>query len=325
MGKYFNSLKQKWHDFRSSMLFKNSLSFLIFIGIATVFWFVMAMNDSFQENLEVEVRIYNIPDSVTFINDPPQVVHVNVRDKGTNLMRSGAFRNATLDINFKEFASHGLFRFTNADLYASLRGMFGSSAQVTSLSVDSLRLVYTTNPGKRVPIVVVSDVEASSGNVVNYPLVPSQSNVMLYSDKDNLDTVTRVFTDKIVKRGLSETTDVEVRLKSIAGIKIVPSKIKVSVPVEPMVNKRFMANVKVINVPQGESLLLFPSSVGVSCFVPMSKFSDDNLPVEVIADYNEIKSGCSKLSLKAKSSGQSHVNVTLLTDSVEFTLVRNGL
>lgn len=285
----------------------------------------MALNDSVQDNFDVRLTVTDVPDSVTFINQPPSEIHVTVRDKGTSLMRHGWLNKSHVNFNFKEFAQGGVMRLSRTDILAGLKAVFGSNAIVSSVSVDSLRLVYTTSPGKRVPVLVEADVTASSGNIVSGRFIPQPSAVLIYSaDPDVPDTITRVRTQKIIRRDLSETTVAEVRLVGIPGVRMIPDNIRVSIPVEPLVSKESMVGIEAVNVPAGQNLVLFPAKVSVSYYLPMSRFGDTDPGLKLTVDYNDIKRIFSdRLPVRLERVPAGIANVVVRTDSVEYTLIKD--
>lgn len=297
--------------------------FTIFVAIAAIFWFIVALNDSITETFSVRLNIINVPDSVTFIADPPSDIHVTLRDKGTNIMRSGVIKNPELVINFRDYAHDGIFRLTPSDLNAELKSDFGGVAQITSCSIDSLRLYYTTEPGKKVPVIVRGDVSAASGYVIPGNPVSVRRFVKIYSFRDEVDTIHSVATQKFVRRDLAQTTVCKVKLVQIPNVKIVPDVVDVRIPVEPLVHKEAYIAVDVVNLPADRSLLLFPNKVPVSFYVPMSRFNDDKIPVHAYVDYKDIHaSHSSRLPVKLGRTPSVLVNVELKTDSVEYTLVK---
>lgn len=323
MGGKIEDIRTEWKRIKTSSRFHNVMMFLIFVAIAAVFWFILALNDSVTETFQVRLNIQNVPDSVTFITDPPADIHVTLRDKGTNILRSGVVKHPTVNLNFRDYARDGIFRLSAADMTAELKADLGVS-QITAASVDSLRLYYTTQPGKRVPVVVQSDVSASSGNIISGVPVSLTRFVNVYSYRDETDTVHQVYTQKLVKKELSQTSVFDVRLKPIPGVKIVPSQVKVRVSVEPLVHKESYVEVDVENLPAGASLLLFPNRVPVSFYVPMSRFNNEKIPLHVAVDYNDTRlTSGSKIPVKIRDHGPGLVNVELKTDSVEYTLVRH--
>ena len=324
VGKKIEDIRSDWRRIKTSSQFHNALMFLIFVAIAAVFWFIIALNDNITETFRVRLNIQNVPDSVTFITDPPVDIHVTVRDKGTNILRSGVIKNPTVDINFRDFAREGIFRLSSTDLNSELKSDLGGAATITSVSIDSLRLYYTLSPGKRVPVIVQAEVSAESGYIIPGAPAPLTRQVRVYSYKDEIDTVHVVRTQKLVRDGLSQTSVSDVRLVPIPQVKIVPSQIQVRVPVEPLVHKEAYVNVEVENLPQGQSLLLFPNKVPVSFYVPMSHFNDEYFPMRVVADYNETRlTRGSRISVHVSDHAAALVNVELKTDSVEYTLVRH--
>lgn len=297
--------------------------FLVFVVIATIFWFITALNESVSQSYEVQFSIRNIPDSVTFITDPPADFHVSLRDKGTNILRSGVFKNPVIDVNFEDYARNGVFRISASDLNAEIKADIGSNASISGISIDSLRLYYTDQPGRRVPIVVQSDLTAASGYVISGSPTPVKGSVLAYSIRDEADTLRRVYTKKVVKKDLSQSIVVTVPIIAPANVKLIPSEIEVRINVEPLVRKETYIRVDVDNLPAGEGLLLFPNSVPVSFYVPMSRFNDDSFPIRVYVDYQDTyKTPGSRIPLYLVDSSGSIINPTLSTDSVEYTLVK---
>lgn len=324
MGKRADIIRDRWNRIRTSRGFHNILLYLEFVGIAVLFWIVMAMNDNVTKNLNVKLKITNVPDTVTFITVPPESFHVTVRDKGTNLMRNGVMKHPEINVNFRDYASDGILHLTYTDIQTGIKSLFGNTVQISSCSLDSLRLRYTTNPGKRVPVIVSVDIAAASGYIISGPPIPETRGVSVYSDRDVLDTVMRAYTSRIVKRNLSQTTVVNVPMVPINGARIIPSSIKVTIPVEPLVNKETVVSVEADGVPSGEKLLLFPPTVTVSYFVPMSMFNDDDeIPIKVKVNYTDIfKTGGDVIPLQLGQYPDYIVNPELKSDSVEYAIVK---
>lgn len=297
---------------------------MIFVCIAALFWIVLTLNDSVQDGCVVNLKIVNKPDSVTFISDVPKTIHVEVKDKGSTLMRTMWMKTPSLNLNFRELADNGQFICSRSDMMSALKETFGISATILSSSIDSLRLIYTDRPGKSIPVIVSVHADAKAGYVVYGNPVSNPIRVTAYGPREILDTVNRVFTKSYVESDLSESKVYVSELKQIKGVRLIPSSVQVSVNVEPLVAKEEIVAVVAENVPAEENLLLFPSNVRVSYFVPMSEFSSEKKPVRVVVDYNEIAGHRGeRLPLRIEPlKGVNAVNPKLHMDSVEYTLVR---
>lgn len=324
MNKFWKKLKEKWRRMQTSAQFHNVLMFLLFVLVAAIFWFIVALNDNVTETFKIKLNIQDVPDSVTFINTPPADIHVTMRDKGTNILRSGIIKNPCVDINFHDYSSDGVFRLKSSDIVAELKSDLGAGVQISNVSLDSLRLLYTSDPGKRVPVKVCYDLSPASGYVISGEPRPVVKGVKIYSFGNEIDTVHSVMTQCLTKRNLSKSGRFAVNLRPIKGVKIIPDRIDVDVTVEPLVHKEIYANVEIDNLPDGESLLLFPNRVPVSFYVPMSRFNDSDIPVEVSVDYLDAKSvKGSRIPVRLGHYPPMLVNVELRTDSIEFTLVKH--
>lgn len=318
------SIAKWWRALRKSSRFRSILSFLVFVCIAALFWLIMTLNDSVQDGCIVNIKITNKPDSITFISEVPKSIHVEVKDKGSSLMRTMWMKTPTINLNFRDLAEHGQLICSRTDMMAALKETFGINATIVSSSLDSLRLVYTDNPGKSVPVVVAVKAAARAGFMVCGQPISDPPRVTAYGPREILDSMTRVFTKSYIETDLSESKQFQSELKPIPGVRLIPSKVMVNVNVEPLVAKEEIVGVVAENVPADENLLLFPSNVRVSYYVPMSEFSEDKKAVRVVVDYNELADHMGeRLPLRIETvDGSNAVNPRLHSDSVEYTLVR---
>ncbi len=309
---------------KTSSRFHSVLVFLGFVVIAAIFWLVLALNDSMQSSYTVRISIVNKPDSVTFISDVPKDFHASVRDRGTSLLRSAVISKPSITVNFRDYASDGHFRLSKADVNALLKVTFGASASILSSSLDSLNLIYTTNKGKRVPVAVSSDVTPAPGMVLAGEPSATPHYAMIYGPRSILDTLNRVFTESVVKRDVDENSSYDVGLIKIPGVRIDPSKVRVDVKVEPLVAKSAIVPIRVVGVPEGESMLLFPAQVTVDYFIPMSRFSAESSPeMRAEVEYADaLLSLSGKVGVKLVVSDKRVLNPVLKTDSVEYTIVK---
>ena len=314
---------ERWKQIKKTVYYHNFMLFLVFIIISAMFWLMMTLNDNGQHDFEVKLKVVNVPENVTFITDLPQSLHVHVRDRGANLIRTGWLKEPEMQINFNEYAQGGIFRMTGTEINAAIRGVFGSSAHISAMSLDSLRLNYTTVPGKKVNLIIDADVSPSIENIINsQPYSTIGSIVTLYGESGVLDTIENVYTEKIVRHNLKESFETKVKIRPISGVRIEPSEITVVVAVEPLVLKYASVSIVPQNVPSGESLILFPAKAEVSYFAPMSQFEKTTEDIVVVADYNSISTTSDKIGINIESYPEQYVNLKLISDSVEYTIVK---
>jgi len=317
-------IKRHMQSMRTSGRLRDLCLFAGFVFVAAVFWCILTLNEDAQTDFEVRVKIVGVPDSVTLITDPPERVHVSVRDRGSHLLRMMLLHEAEVKLNFSEYAADGTLRVTPRAMLTHIRAIFGQGAAVSILSTDSICIPYTSAPGKLVPVRVVTDVSTALGKVVSGNAHSSVRQVKLFARREVLDTITYVCTEPIVRRNVSDPFTVSVRLSPMRGVRMEPATVEVTVPVEPLENRRVLVPVSQINVPKGESIVLFPDKVEVRYLVPMSRGEIIPSAFSVLADYRRISSPTAqRMPVVIGPLPHGVANATLATDSVEFTIIRH--
>jgi hypothetical protein len=154
--------------------------------------------------------------------------------------------------------------------------------------------------------------------------IATEKMVTIYSYGNAKDTIEKVYTESVIARDLSKPTTFTVKINPLPNIKVVPATVEVEIPVESLVKKDTYATVEADNVPAGESLLLFPNRVPVSCYVPMSLYNEGNIPMTVKVDYEDTKlARGKKVPIKMKDYPEYVASFEVQIDSVEYTIVRN--
>ena len=310
------------YDALSSARGKEVLLFMLFLLISYVFWLLLTLNNEVQEDMDVPVELVDVPDSVTIITDVPQVIKVSVRDKGSSLMKYRMGGTKVMKINWGDYIlTDNKFLVSRADLSSRVRDYCGTGSQVVTVSPDSLRLNYTTSPGRRVVVKVVADLQPSFGNIISGPICTNVDSVLLYSVKDLPHSLVSVETVPIVRGGLTDTTVITARIEPIAGVKMVPDQVTVTVPVEPLIARKQYAPVIVKNMPSDMGMITFPSRIEVSYLVPMSMYNDELYDVNAYVDYNDVRRSVNgKLPVTLSLLPEFYHNTEMSPDSVEYII-----
>lgn len=299
---------------------KDVLLYLMFVVVASVFWLLLSLDNEVQRDFDIPVELTDVPDSVTLIGTPPQSIGVSVKSKGSQIVRFIWGSAPVLKIKYDPMlVRDNRFFMSHARLDARLREYFGAGVMISSLRPDSISLPFTTGPGKRVKLDIKADVHPSLQCIISGPVRANVDSVTLYSTGDIPRSLTSVETDLISKSDLKDTMRYEVRIKPLPGIRIIPDKVIVTVPVEPLISKKRSVAVSAINVPDGVGLITFPSKVEVSYLVAISDYNED-LPLKAYVDYESIRQGSSYLPVIMTLAPDIYHNISLSPDSVEYII-----
>lgn len=301
---------------------RNVLTFMVFFLISTVFWFLLALNDEVQKDYRIPLKLEDFPRDMTIISGNVPLINVTVKDKGSALAKFSWGATPSLKLRYENFTrladNHLLL--SESQLNSAMRGIFGNSASIVAVRPDSLHLSYTTNPGIPVRVIVDADVSTlPQYEVFGTPRISTDS-VLLYSNLKSRLKVKELYTYPITLTELSDTTTVEVRLNVPEGMKAVPSTVRVTFPVEPLVSKTRELKIEPINVPHGMRLVTFPAIAEATCLLPKSLYSSGATPMKAVVDYRDITPGKKTLPVRLQGIPPYYKSTSLSTSSVEFLL-----
>lgn len=300
---------------------RNVLIYLVFVCVAFVFWCLMSLDTEVQRNYDIPVQVENFPDSLTVIRDFPSTVSATVQGKGAQLVRFMWGEPSPLKIQFEATPdAAGLFALPSQKLEARLRDYFGGGVNILTVKPDSLTMTYTASAGKRVALKVQSQIVPDLQSIESGTPTADVDSVTLYSLGDIPSSLESVSTELLSRTGLTDTSRFEVKVLAPEGMRVIPDRVTVTVPVEPLVSKQRKIDVEVANLPAGTRMLMFPSSVEVSYLVPMSRIREE-YPVRAYANYNEAaRAKGGKVAVQLGPIPGRYYSISHTPDSVEFII-----
>ena len=297
---------------------RNVVLYLMCVCVAFLFWIFLSLDNEVQRDYEIPVEIDNIPDSVVIIGSVPRTINAMVQAKGSQLIRFWGGRTPVLKLKFNDYATPDrTFEMSKMKIDSRLREYFGQAAQIISVRPDSIYAPFTTSPGKVLPLKINLDVKASLQSIISGEIISDFDSVKVYSDSEIPSGLHQIETELGSASELKDTTVFDLKIKQLPGMRIIPERVKVTVPVEPLISKRRMVPIEVTNLPEGSQLVTFPSSVEVSYLVPMSAFNDD-YPLKVTIDASKIDLSKPKTKVLPSLTPDHYHNVTFHPDSVEY-------
>lgn len=289
---------------------KEFLTFLVFLAMSTGFWFVMALNETYEREIAIPLRITNVPENVIITDGLPDSVHVTVKDKGYSLL--SIFYGDMIDDIQLPFASYarnntGKGSVTLAELQKQIYPMLYLSTKIISIKADKLDFYYNYGLSKRVPVLFDGQVNAAE----QYYLARTQFNpdsITVYASQTQLDSIKEVFITPITVDELRDTVSREVTLKKIRGVKMEPSRVKVTLYADLLTETTVNVPVTPVNVPAGYILRTFPSSVNVRVVVGRNRLSSVTPSnFRIVADYHEVAN---------KPSSKCHLSLRIMPKGV---------
>lgn len=272
-----NDAKSKIKSIVKSSRFHNIVVYLLFAVIALVFWFLTALNDPVQRSYPVEVKITGIPNGIELMSDVPLTVNVAVSAKGRSLIKYDWGNTPNISLNFNDIIDKNGSRLfiSEQKLTALLKNTFGESAEILSMSPDSISVLYTDLPPEKVAVSLVSDITTDLQNTIYHHPEIQPDSVLLYSTEPLPRSIVSIDTRMLKLTNLSADKEVKVPLNVPANMKAVPSEVSVKVKVSPLVTKNMQVKVNVSGEAYGEyEIVPLTSTVSLSCLVPSEIYNN---------------------------------------------------
>lgn len=313
----------KVRKFLKSRINRNLWAFLFFLALSAGFWLFLTLEDVYEVDVTVPVKLKNVPDNVVLTTPPPKEIKIRIRDHGSLLLKyqyTHSLGSITLDFNDYDTRS-GHVALLTSELTRSIVNRLQSSTSVAGFSPDTLEYFYNFGLNKSVPVKVAGHITADSLYCIT-SCTTSPAKVKVYASKDILDTLTAVYTKPLDLTDLSERKTVSTALAPIRGAKPVPDKVKAVINVDQMTEKTVSVRIDHTNFPAGKTLKTFPGIVNVVFQVGLKQYRDVTADkFAIVVSYDDVADNNTnrlRLSLKTRPDGINHVRI--VPDEVEFII-----
>lgn len=319
---FLSKVKQKATSGRGRSIF----TFLIFLLISTIFWFMMTLNETIQRDYRLQVEIGEIPAGTTFITRAPQYIDVSVKDKGRALIKYDWGNPPKVRIRYSDFIKKGDNRIViNQEMLSNnIRNSFGSGCEILSIRPDSINLITTTRPGDRLPIFFDISTATEPQYIAYGGIQCKYDSVTVYSLNGIPSSMLNISTEHISLRNLTDTTTVEIPLQCPPGTRVEPSTVSVTIPVEPLVAKKRILPIQVVNVPKNVSIHIFPANIELGYLVPMSMFKNDAAVPATVIDFRTINPGSTTAEVSITQVPDYYHNIDSNPSEVEYLIEQSS-
>lgn len=319
---YLRSLR-KTRDFLLSDKSREFFVYLLFVLIAAGFWLLQTLDNEYETDVSIPVRLRGVPDNVVITSEPAGQVKVRVHDKGTALLNYlFAQRFYPVTLNFEDYLSHdNHVALPTSTFQRAVSAQLGSTARIVSIQPDTLEYFYSEGQAKRVPVRFSGRVSGGRQYYVSDTIFTPDS-VDVYAIPSAFDTIIAAHTESIDYGQIEDTLHADVHLVSGKGVKFVPDVVKLTLPVDIYTEKTVDVPIEGVNFPADKDLRAFPSKVKVTFQVPMSHYKDITAEdFRILVSYEELVSlGDAKYTVHLRRQPQGITQIRLNPSQVDFII-----
>lgn len=278
-------------NFLFSNVNKQFLIFMIFLFLSGIFWLIITLNETFEQEIKIPARVVGIPKNVVLTSVPVDTVRVTIRDKGWLIaVYLYTDRLGTIQIPFNIYDhGRGTGTISTNDLKRMVEQRLELSSKITAVKPDHLAFSYNNGECRRVPVRwagrVIPDQLYFISDVEYLP-----DSVEIYASREKLDSIRAVYTEALNYVNFRDTLTVNCQLAYIPDVKVVPDRVQIRFHTD-VLTEETISNVPILclNLPEGKVLRTFPRFAKVHFVAGVSQIR--SLRAEdfvVVADYHEI-------------------------------------
>ena len=321
---YYLMISRKIRNFLLSQKSREFLVFLFFVFVSFCFWLMQTMNDLYQAEFKMPVRLRNVPKEVVLTSELPDEIRVRVEDRGTvllNYMLGRSFLPVSIDFADYENTSSSRVLLPSADLRKRVSSQLNSTTKLLSVSPDSVGFVYSRGDFKKVPVSVSGNIVPAMQYYVS-DLKLSPDSVIIYAPAEVLRNIQTAYTMPLDCENISENTSLRTSFKKIDGVKYDPQFCDVLISIDMYSEKTVDVPVVGLDFPPNKTLRTFPSKVKVTFKVGLSDYSSvDASDFLIGVKYSDVSnSGKDHVSLVATTTNPAVSNIRVNPSSVDYLI-----
>ncbi|MCD8183807.1 MAG: YbbR-like domain-containing protein [Bacteroides sp.] len=319
---YFNIIR-KIKNFLLSDKSREFFLFLFFFVIAGGFWLLQTLNNDYEAEFSIPVRLKGVPNNTVITSEPASELRIKVKDKGAvllNYMLGKSFYPVTLDFSDYQGADNHV-RIYPSQYEKKVLSQLNVSTRLLSMKPDTLEYFYSTGASKLVPVKLRGSVSAGRQYYLSDTIFTPDS-VLVYAPAGVLDTITAAYTQPVKLENISDTPKQQVPLFTRKGVKFVPASIEMMLPVDIYTEKTVEVPLHGINFPADKVLRAFPSKVQVTFQVGLSRFRQINADdFHINVSYEDLlRLGSDKYRVKLKKVPDGVSQVRFNPEQVDFLI-----
>lgn len=313
---------------------KNSLKkrkvkiFLIFLFCSTSAWFISNLSEAYISNTTFELNYTNAGDDLMLVSASHDKINVKLEAVGFQFL-GFSFKKKNMAIDLSNVAKEGRRYYLSHQNYtAQIEKQLPNSMRLIDIEKDTLFFDFQEVISKEVPVKPLLNISLAKNYLLEGKLEITPATIVVKGPKNEVDTIANVRSSQIGLTDLTADFSRTVSLDIPNGLhstSFSETAVTIAGKVSRFSEKMLTIDVKVLNLPSGTSIKLFPDKVNILCKGTMNSLK--NLKAsdfEVVADFGTIKNSRSKrIALGINKQPEKLSSAILQETQVEFILKRD--
>ena len=325
----FKSIQEKAKAFFHGEKWGEVLVFSFFVLLSFGFWLLQSLQQEYEITISFPIKYKNIPVDVALEANTPNVITAKVRDKGSVLLNytlGHAFSSIEIDYLKNSKESKGAINIKHNTLETYVQKQLLATTTLQGFEPQEIIATLSQRDEREIPVTFNGDIQLPAGFLVSGPITLTPPKVKAYATTTLLDSLTEIQTTFTTIKNANTTLTRTLSLTKIEGVNFDTETVTVTIPIEEYTEKTLEIPVLCSHIPAHYTIRMFPSTVKVTCGVPLSRFKELSEEMfEIRIPYENLEQNMSgKLPVMLTKQPEWVSTVTLSPQNVEFILENNS-
>lgn len=245
--------------------------FICFI-IAALFWFLLVLTKEYTSSLKVKVTYINFPSGLIPVTRLPEKFVLGIKASGYNLISMNENSELNIDVDAVIRPEQGVQKISSRMLTRDLDQQLGNDVSITSIQPDTL--VFDLSFATPITLPVRASLNVTFDKQYDsVALQLSPDSVTANMPVSYLGTIRYIETENVKAGSLRASLRKKVKLIIPEGVTLDTAETEVFLQVEKFTEGTAQVPVKLVNVPEGLAIKIYPDIVTVKYLVALSQYA----------------------------------------------------
>ena len=300
-------------------------TFSFFLGFSAIIWVVVQFSKEYTEVIELPISYINLPKDKILVGDTPKTLDLRIRDRGFYISWNRVFpQKITIDIS--DANEEGNFLIYDLQLQkTSILSQLNLDYEKVDVLQKNIKLSFEQRAVKKVAVLSSIDLSFAVGYSALEEIKLQPDSVMLSGPATILDTLNTIKTKSIKINNISNDINGKVKLETanLNEVSLFQEEVNYSIRTEKFTEGKVEIPIKLLNVPEGTNVVIFPKEVVVFYQVSLNDFEKiDSSSFQIAVDFNNAQDSDGFLIAQILEKPNQVNNIRLNEKKIQFVIKR---
>jgi hypothetical protein len=300
-------------------------TFSFFLGFSAVIWVVVQFSKEYTEVLEMPIIYTNLPKDKILVGDTPKTLDLRIKDRGFYIAWNRVFpQKITVDISDASEDGKSLVYDLELQKSAILSQLDLDYEKVVFLQ-KNIKISFEQRAVKKVAILSSIDLSFAVGYSALEEIKLQPDSIMVSGAATILDTLEAIKTKSLKINNISNDVKGKVKLETgnLKEVSLYQEEVNYSVRTEKFTEGKVEIPIKLLNVPEGTNVVIFPKDVVIYYQVSLKDFETiDSSSFLVAVDFKNAKDSDGFLIAQILEEPTQVNNIRLNEKKIQFVIKR---